>query len=187
MKIKTSFTAFVLVRSLGLADASTSGLRLAKDPDLALAPGATSFATYINALDLHQDGSAEETVDTLMNIFANCPDEVADLESCYADQAALMECVNCAWIDILSETSVDCDGLQAALEADAATCDSCLSECEEQQASLITCADSLYCQESDGDVEPPKLVVAPAFVAESDAGSLECRGKDEYCGTRYEW
>lgn len=133
--MKTSFTTFICSLSVAAA-ASTGGLRLVEDPNPAVVTDTTSFTTYIDGLRLRQDGASMETADTLMNVFANCPKEVAQFESCYEDKATFMECANCAWIDTLSETSVVCDGLQAVLEDDAAKCDSCLNEREMKNSRL---------------------------------------------------
>jgi hypothetical protein len=165
--MKSSFSAFVC--SLGLAAASTSGPRLVKDHILAVATDTSSFIEYINSLHLGQDGSENtQTADTLMNVFVNCIEQVVELEKCYGDQALLMECVDCAWAGVLSETSIICDGIEAALEADTTRCDSCLSKCDEEQASLVTCAVRLYCPESSEEEEhskPPESFVHPIVAA----------------------
>ena len=154
--MKSSFSAFVC--SLGLAAASTSGPRLVKDHILAVATDTSSFIEYINSLHLGQDGSENtQTADTLMNVFVNCIEQVVELEKCYGDQALVMECVDCAWAGVLSETSIICDGIEAALEADTTRCDSCLSKCDEEQASLVTCAVRLYCPESSEEEEHSKV------------------------------
>jgi hypothetical protein len=91
-------------------------------------------------------------VNYVINIEDHCQAEVDELEECYENhEAELEECVNCAWIDILSGTAdVHCDdGIQAVCEAKAAECDRCLTECGEQQASLLSCAVELYCPEEE--------------------------------------
>jgi hypothetical protein len=72
------------------------------------------------------------------------------LEECYEEQqAGLEECVDCAWIEVLSGTAdIHCDDeILAVLETKAAECDRCLTECgeQQQQASLLSCAADLYC------------------------------------------
>lgn len=137
---------------------------------------ATDASPITDALEIHQDGSANglhlgtrrldakagkgskdyssviKAVNYVINIEDHCQAEVDGLEECYEDhQAGLEECVECAWMDVLSGTlDVKCaDGLQAVLEAKAATCDKCLNECGEKQASLLSCAVDLYCKEEE--------------------------------------
>jgi hypothetical protein len=95
-------------------------------------------------------------VNYVINIEDHCQAEVDELEECYENhEAELEECVNCAWIDVLSGTAdVHCDdGIQAVLETKAAECDRCLTECGEQQASLLSCAVVLYCAGEEGGSE----------------------------------
>jgi hypothetical protein len=95
-------------------------------------------------------------VNYVINIEDHCQAEVDELEECYENhEAELEECVNCAWIEVLSGTAdVHCDdGIQAVLETKAAECDRCLTECGEQQASLLSCAVDLYCPGEEGGSE----------------------------------
>lgn len=197
--MKFLFTATLAAFHLA---STANGVRLGKDPNPADASSTANgvngknpaldtsfFSTYIdevhprhdgqaNGLHLHQDaGSAYETADTLMNIMEYCPAEAADLEMCYADKgAASKDCVNC-YVPTLSQTRVDCDGLQDDLDALVATCDSCLTECDEEQASLITCAASLYCPEPEGNDGEPIKLVGTRFI---DSG-LQCLPDGSRC------
>jgi hypothetical protein len=93
-----------------------------------------------------------EAVNYVINIQDHCQAKVDELEKCYNDhEAELEECVDCAWIEVLSGTAdVHCDDeIQAVCEAKAAECDRCLTECGEQQASLLSCAVDLYCPKDD--------------------------------------
>jgi hypothetical protein len=209
--MKLLFTA-TLPAAFRLAS-TVNGVRLGEDPNpadsLSTSNGLNGketpadvsfFSNYIdevrphhdgqaNGLHLHQDGSAYETADTLMNIMEYCLAEVADLEMCYADKgAASSDCVNC-YVPILSETSVDCVGLQDDLDAVAPTCDSCLTECDEEQALLLTCAVSLYCREPEGDGKPTKLVGTRFIDWSIDWGNLggPCKDNGESCSKDSDW
>lgn len=147
--------------------ATANGLRLGEDSK----PTAdASFTALMNGLQLHQDESqATKTSDKLLNIFSNCLNKTLELENCYGEHnAVLTECVDCAWIALLSESSgIHCeDGIQAVCEENAATCDSCLNnECGEKQASLLSCAVDLYCPvEEEEDIEVSQYFANHLFI-----------------------
>jgi hypothetical protein len=153
--------------------AVANGLRLPEDPNTN-----TATASFLsNGLEIHQGGSVNDlhletrklktskagkgnkeysrvisAVNYVINIEDQCQSEVDELEECYQNhQAGLEECVDCAWIEVLSDTAdIHCDDeILAVLETKAAECDGCLSECGEQQASLLSCAVDLYCPKDE--------------------------------------
>jgi hypothetical protein len=151
--------------------AIANGLHLPEDPNTATE---TSFLSNQDGSvnDLHLEtrklktskagkGSKDysrviSAVNYVIDIEDKCQPEVNELEECYEyHEAELEECVDCAWIEVLSGTAdVHCDdGIQAVCEAKAAECDRCLTKCGEQQASLLSCAVDLYCPKEEGGSE----------------------------------
>jgi hypothetical protein len=172
-----AFTTFLLSTassaSLKGVIATANGLRLSEDSKPTA--DASSFTALMNGLQLHQDESeATKTSDKLLTILSNCLGETLELEKCYGEhEAVLTECVDCAWIDVLSGSSgIHCDnGIKDVCEENAATCASCLNnECGEKQASLLSCAVDLYCpveeeeEEEEEDIEVSQYFANYLFI-----------------------
>ena len=94
------------------------------------------------------------TLFNIMNVYDNCRDEVATLETCNGGHGDFTSCTDCAWTALLDGT-VDpgCQHLLGDAGNDYSECTSCKNECEEELESMLTCAVNLYC--SNAEQEQP--------------------------------
>lgn len=92
------------------------------------------------------DIEVTNTLSNIMNVYDNCPSEVAALETCNDGHGAFTSCADCAWTDLLDGTeSSSCGDLQSQAAGDYSSCTSCLNECEDELNALLLCAVDLYC------------------------------------------
>ena len=103
------------------------------------------------------DIEVTNTLFNLLNVYDNCPDQVAALETCQGGNGNFTSCVDCAWTDLLDGSeNPSCDILLSQAAGDYSECTLCDGGCDEELNSMLVCAVDLYC---GGDEQPVSMVL----------------------------
>ena len=106
-------------------------------------------ANPANVMVEPEDETEGSIIEALME---SCNEQVMALYGCYEDdEAALMDCTNCAW-EGLSTKGNPCDDLDEQAEAGYAACrEVCKSECDESVDMVYACGAPMFCGGHDSE------------------------------------